>query len=114
MPEGIRTRRICIKAARLPDRGHALVLDERADFNINSRRDGGLEVIPRAGDVLVAKPTAAHEHEISVVPQQHQLTCATHDLAVAKAKELAEQLHVDAWLTEDHTHFLKLASHRET
>jgi hypothetical protein len=40
------------------------------------------------------------------------MTLPTHDAAVATACELARRDHVDAWLTEDHTHYLKIASHR--
>jgi hypothetical protein len=67
---------------------------------------------PRQGDVLVSKPTATVEHEISIVPEQPHIVCPTHDSAVAKAYELAEALQVDAWLTEDHTHFMRIASGR--
>jgi hypothetical protein len=67
---------------------------------------------PREGDVLVSNPTATLEHEISIVPAQPHIVCATHDIAVAKACELAKAKHVDAWLTENHTHYLLLASCR--
>ena len=71
-------------------------------------------MIPQAGDVLVSKPLASIEHEISIVPHASHLSCATHDLAVTAGCDLAKRLHVDAWLTEDHTHFLPLASYRDT
>jgi hypothetical protein len=67
---------------------------------------------PQPGDVLVCKRLAENEHEISIVPKPAHLVGATHNLAVAKGCELAESLQVDVWLTEDHIHFLKLASHR--
>jgi hypothetical protein len=69
---------------------------------------------PRPGDVLVSKPTARVEHEISIVPAQPHIVCPTHDAAVARARELAEALQVDAWLTEDHTHFMVITSCRAT
>jgi hypothetical protein len=68
---------------------------------------------PRDGDVLVSNPTATLEHEISIVPARPHIFCATHAVAVAKARELAKEHHVDAWLTEDHTHYLLLESYRE-
>ena len=52
------------------------------------------------------------EHSIRVVPERQQITCATHDQAIASGRELAERLHVDVWLTEDHCHFLLIASFR--
>lgn len=69
-------------------------------------------MVPGQGDVLVSNPTATIEHEISIVPEQPHIVCPTHDTAVAKACELAEALQVDAWLTEDHTHFMRIASCR--
>lgn len=69
-------------------------------------------LLPQDGDVLVSNPTATLEHEICIVPQPPHLTCATHDEGIAKAHELAARLHVDAWLTEDHTHFLRIGSYR--
>jgi hypothetical protein len=68
--------------------------------------------LPQPGDVLVSNPTATLEHVIGIVPNPPHLVCPTHDTAVAQALELAERLHVDAWLTEDHRNFLRLASHR--
>lgn len=67
---------------------------------------------PRDGDVLVSNPTATLEHQISIVPAQPHIVCATHNVAVAKARELARTQHVDAWLTDNHTHYLLLASWR--
>jgi hypothetical protein len=69
-------------------------------------------VVPQTGDVLVSNVTATLEHDISIVPNDPHLSCATHNIAVAAARELAEKLGVDAWLTEDHTHFLRLATYR--
>lgn len=69
-------------------------------------------MIPQAGDILVSNPTATVEHEVSIVPAPPYVMCPNHDSAVAKARELARDRHVDAWLTEDHTHFLKIASYR--
>ena len=68
--------------------------------------------LPQNGDVVVSHPTAIIEHSICVVPERPQITCATHDQAIASGRELAERLHVDAWLTEDHCHFLLIASFR--
>ena len=67
---------------------------------------------PQSGDVLVSTRSARVEHDISIVPKPSHLTCATYDSAVARARELAGELAVDAWLTEDFTHFLLIASFR--
>jgi len=68
---------------------------------------------PRVGDVLVSSPTATVEYEISIVPVRATRVCPHHDTAIAQARELAKDRHVDAWLTDDHTHFLKVASYRD-
>jgi len=68
--------------------------------------------IPETGDVVISNPSATVDYDISVVPQQSCLS-ARRDVAVAKGQELAEQLGVDLWLTQDHTHFLRLASYRD-
>jgi len=67
--------------------------------------------MPETGDVVVSNPSATVDYDVSVVPH-HAHLCARHDDAVAKGKELAERLGVDLWLTQDQTHFLKLASYR--
>jgi hypothetical protein len=66
----------------------------------------------KAGDVLVSHPTAVREHEISVLPNAPHATSPTHDEAVSDGRAEADALGVDAWLTEDHTHVVKIASHR--
>ena len=67
---------------------------------------------PQDGDVLVSNPTATVEHEICIVPRAPHITCANHDRAVADGLQLAEQLKVDAWLTEDHRHYLRIGMYR--
>ena len=67
---------------------------------------------PKNGDVLVSNPTATIAHDVSIVPAPPDIVCPNHDTAVAKACAMAQELGVDAWLTEDHTHFLKIASYR--
>jgi len=66
----------------------------------------------KAGDVLVSHPTAVREHDISVIPNAPHAIAATHDKAVSDGRAEADGLGVDAWLTEDHTHVVKIASHR--
>ena len=66
----------------------------------------------KAGDVLVSHPTAVREHEISVTPDAPHAMALTHDEAVSDGRSAATVLGVDAWLTEDHTHVVKIASHR--
>ena len=57
-------------------------------------------------------PTAVREHEISVIPDAPHAMSPTHDEAVSDGRSEADVLGVDAWLTEDHTHVVKIASHR--
>lgn len=64
------------------------------------------------GDVLVAHPSAVREHDISIVPEKPHATVATHHEAVVQATAKAQELAVDAWLTEDRIHVIKLATHR--
>ena len=66
----------------------------------------------QSGDVLVSHPTAVREHEISIVPNPPHATASTHDAAVSDGCTEAEALGVDAWLTEDQTHVMKIAAHR--
>jgi len=68
-------------------------------------------MLPQPGDVLVANLLATTDYDVSIVPGPFFL-CGTHHVATAKARDLAQQLRVDAWLTEDRTHFMRLASHR--
>lgn len=65
----------------------------------------------KPGDVLVSHPTAVREHEISIVPNAPHSTSPTHDTAVRDGCSEAEAKGVDAWLTEDQTHVVKIASH---
>jgi len=67
---------------------------------------------PQDGDVLVSNPTATVEHEICIVPRSPHITCANHDQAVAEGRQLAERLKVDAWLSEDNRHFLRIGTYR--
>ena len=65
-----------------------------------------------AGDVLVSHSTAVSEHEISVIPNGPHAMSPTHDAAVGDGRAEAKAMGVDAWLTEDHTHVVKIASPR--
>jgi hypothetical protein len=67
---------------------------------------------PKPGDVLVSNARATVEHDICVVPAPAHIVCPNHDTAVKRAHELARERQVDLWLTEDQTHFLRLASYR--
>ena len=68
--------------------------------------------LPQDGDILVSNPTATVEHDIAIVPHPPHITCPNHDRGVAEARQLAEELKVDAWLTEDNCHFLRIAAYR--
>ena len=67
---------------------------------------------PQPGDILVSRSSGNVEHQVGVVPDPPQESCPTHDQAVQKACSLAEERNVDAWLTEDLTHFLRIATFR--
>ena len=66
----------------------------------------------KSGDVLVSHPTAVREHEISVIPNPPHAISPTHDAAVSDGRSEADARGVDAWLTEDQTHVVKIASNR--
>jgi len=66
----------------------------------------------QSGHVLVSHPTTVREHEISIVPNAPHAISPTHDAAVSDGRSEADALGVDAWLTEDHTHVVKIASNR--
>lgn len=67
---------------------------------------------PQTGDILVSNPTATVAYDLMTVGEAASVACANHTAAIAQANELARLRHVDAWLTEDHTHFLKIAACR--
>ena len=50
--------------------------------------------------------------EISVVPTKADLVAMRYDDAMERVRELARVLAVDGWYTCDHTHFARIASHR--
>jgi hypothetical protein len=66
----------------------------------------------KPGDVLVSHSSAVREHQISVIPNAPHATSPTHDAAVGDGRSEADAMGVDAWLTEDQTHVVKIASHR--
>ena len=65
-----------------------------------------------SGDVLVSHSTAVLEHEISVVPNAAHTISRMHHVAVRDARPEADAMGVDAWLTENQTHVVKISSHR--
>jgi hypothetical protein len=67
----------------------------------------------KSGDVLVSHSTAVREHEISVIPNPPHAISPTHDAAISAGRSEADAMGVDAWLTEDQTHVVKIVSHRE-
>jgi hypothetical protein len=66
----------------------------------------------KPGDVLVSHATAVREHEISVIPNAPHAISPTHDAAVSDGRAESDAMGVDAWLTEDHTHVVKIAANR--
>ena len=66
----------------------------------------------KQGDVLVSHSSTVREHDSSLIPNAPHATSATHDTAVSDGCSEADAMRVDAWLTEDNTHVVKIASHR--
>ena len=67
---------------------------------------------PEQGDLLVSRATATREFLVTIVPTSEIVLRGIANSAVTAGLDLAEQLGVDLWLTEDHIHFLRLASFR--
>jgi hypothetical protein len=82
-----------------------------SEFVANKTRTQSLSDV-KPGDVLVSHSNAVREHDISVMPDAPHATSATHDAAVSAGCSEADAMRVDAWLTEDKTHVVKIASHR--
>ena len=82
----------------------------------NSQRASGMPIrrqYPQSGDVLASRPTArADIYQISVVPTKADLVATRYDDAMERVRELARVRAVDGWYTCDHTHFARIASHR--
>ena len=68
---------------------------------------------PQPGDVLVSNPTAIVEYVVSIVGGQIDITGADYAGAVVRARGLAAERRVDAWVTGDHIHFLRIAFCRQ-
>ena len=69
---------------------------------------------PQSGDVLVSRPTArADIYAISVVPAAAEIVATRYNDAMERVRELARELAVNGWYTCDHTHFARVASHRD-
>ncbi len=79
---------------------------------MSREKDPGSLANLTSGDVLVSHPTAVREHVISIVPNAPHTTSPTHDAALDVGRSEAAAKGVDAWLTEDQTHVVKIASHR--
>ena len=79
---------------------------------VSKQQDPGSLSNVQPGDVLVSRPTAVREHEISVAPNAPHAVSPTHDAAVSDGRSEAAASGVDAWLTEDQTHVTKIASNR--
>jgi hypothetical protein len=83
----------------------------QTEFVSKEENPGSLSNV-QSGDVLVSHPTAVREHEISIVPNAPHAISPTHDAAVSDGRSEADAIGVDAWLTEDQTHVVKIASNR--
>jgi hypothetical protein len=79
---------------------------------MSTKKDSGSLASVPSGDVLVSHSTAVREHVISVIPHAPHAIYPTHDAAVCDGHSQADAMGVDAWLTEDQTHVVKIASYR--
>ena len=66
----------------------------------------------QVGDVLVTHTSSVLEHDISIVPEKAHATAATRRDAVEQAAGEAQERAVDAWVTDDQIHVVRLATHR--
>ena len=86
-------------------------LDNRA--STSSQSPSRFRAIPTPGDVLASRPTArADWYDISIVPAAAHVTARRYSEAMEKVRELARASRVDGWLTVNHTHFTRVATHR--
>jgi hypothetical protein len=92
--------------------GQRAAADGRRLMAMSTDKDSESLGNTQSGDVLVSHSTAVREHEISIIPNAPHAISPTHDAAVTDARAEADAMGVDAWLTEDHTHVVKIASHR--
>jgi len=106
-------------AQPLPSSPARIVLNEtaavggmRQPIAMSTQKDSASFETMQSGDVLVSHSTAVIEREISIVPNAPHATSATRDIAVSDACAQADATGVDAWLTEDHRHVVKISSHR--
>jgi hypothetical protein len=78
-----------------------------------ARLPSQFRTIPKAGDVLVSRPTArADRYDISIVPDGAHVTARRYSDAMEKVRELAHDSRVDGWFTCDHTHYTRVATFR--
>ena len=69
--------------------------------------------MPQPGDILASERSArADVYTVSIVPGAREFTVGRYSAAIARVQELARTLRVDGWFTSDHTHYLRVASHR--
>ena len=76
------------------------------------RSDSGHN-LPQPGDVLVARACATGQYSVAVVPHNPHLPYERRVRAVEEGWLLAQGRSVDVWLTEDLTHFVRLAHFRK-
>jgi hypothetical protein len=67
---------------------------------------------PEPGDLLVARPTASLEYELTRLPDSESVMRGRCARTITVGLQMAQSLCVDLWLTEDYIHFLRLAANR--
>jgi hypothetical protein len=76
-------------------------------------RDTGVSSLgPEPGDLLVSRGTATREYLVTIIPTSDCVLRGIANSAVTAGLDLAQQLGVDLWLTDDHIYFLRLAAFR--
>ena len=68
---------------------------------------------PSPGDVVISERSArADVFDISVLPAGSEELASRYGEALARGRELARRLRVDAWYTCDQTHYVRVARYR--
>jgi hypothetical protein len=116
-PIRIRPKPALARAEHIPSVGMVRNVTARIRFLrhtdvMSTKKESATSSRPQSGDVLVSRSPAVREHDISIVPNAPHARCATHAVAVSDGRAEAQATGVDAWLTQDQTHAVKIASHR--
>lgn len=82
-------------------------------FDEHHTRAAAVSRVPQDGDVFVTRATARRERDVCIVSGHLAATVACLERAIEYARDIARVRRVDAWLTEDHTHFVQVGEFRD-